>query len=292
MSQGEIFATACGLSWAMGVVFFTRVSRHFSPLAINLYKNSFALLGLLLTMFFLADELFPNRPAMDYWILIFSGVLGLGLADLLFLMSLRTLGASSWAIVECSYSPLVILCGYLLLAERLAWLDYVGGFFILMAITLISLERGANGGSVIPHWRAIGLGVLSMLFTAIGVVVAKPVYQDASVLWANVIRLVGGVGVLIPLGHLVLPGQRVWSCFKPSKHFWLTTAGAFFGSYLALIFWLAGMKYTLVGKAAILNQLSTVFIVLLALIFLKERLNRSKTVAIILAFIGAALICL
>jgi drug/metabolite transporter (DMT)-like permease len=49
------------------------------------------------------------------------------------------------------------------------------------------------------------------------------------------------------------------------------------------------MKYTLVSLAAILNQLSTVFIFLLAAIFLKEPVTVSRILAILLATVGAIL---
>ena len=67
-------------------------------------------------------------------------------------------------------------------------------------------------------------------------------------------------------------------------------AGAFMGTFLAVIFWLAGFKYTLAGGAAIYNQLSTVLITLMAAIFLKERMNRRSWVAVALAVAGAVLV--
>jgi drug/metabolite transporter (DMT)-like permease len=66
--------------------------------------------------------------------------------------------------------------------------------------------------------------------------------------------------------------------------------GTLFGSYLSLMAWLAGFKYSQAGVAALLNQTSTVLIVLLAAVFLKERLTRVKLVAVALAFTGAAMV--
>jgi drug/metabolite transporter (DMT)-like permease len=49
------------------------------------------------------------------------------------------------------------------------------------------------------------------------------------------------------------------------------------------------MKYARVSVAAALNQLNAIFIVILAAIFLKERLTPWKIVAVVLAFAGAYL---
>ncbi len=62
------------------------------------------------------------------------------------------------------------------------------------------------------------------------------------------------------------------------------------GSYLALIFWIAGMKYSQVGVAAILNQSSTIYILILAALVLGEPFTRRKLVASVLAVAGILLV--
>ena len=57
-----------------------------------------------------------------------------------------------------------------------------------------------------------------------------------------------------------------------------------------MILWLAGFKYTLAGRAAIYNQLSTVLIVIFARLFLGESLNARKIIGVLLAIFGALLV--
>jgi len=57
-----------------------------------------------------------------------------------------------------------------------------------------------------------------------------------------------------------------------------------------LISWLGGFKYAQAGRVALLNQMSTMFIVLFAAIFLNERLTPVKLFAVAMAFTGAAII--
>jgi drug/metabolite transporter (DMT)-like permease len=54
--------------------------------------------------------------------------------------------------------------------------------------------------------------------------------------------------------------------------------------------WLAGFKYARAAIAAPLNQTSTMFVVLLAALFLGEPLTKVKLLAVALAFSGAAII--
>jgi len=50
---------------------------------------------------------------------------------------------------------------------------------------------------------------------------------------------------------------------------------------------MAGMKYTQASIASALNQLNTIFIFILAAIFLKEKVSTAKLAAIAMAFAGA-----
>lgn len=62
---------------------------------------------------------------------------------------------------------------------------------------------------------------------------------------------------------------------------------AILGPFLATLCWCLGFKYNLAGRAAIYNQLSTVFIIVLAYFFLKERMTTRKFVGLLLAITGA-----
>lgn len=59
------------------------------------------------------------------------------------------------------------------------------------------------------------------------------------------------------------------------------------GNFIALLFWVAGMKYTTASQAGILNQMSTIFIFILAAIFLKEKITVNRSIAV--AVTGACL---
>jgi drug/metabolite transporter (DMT)-like permease len=67
-------------------------------------------------------------------------------------------------------------------------------------------------------------------------------------------------------------------------------SGSFLGGYLSLIAWMAGMKYAQASEASVLNQMNTIFIFVLGIIFLKEKLTPKKTLAFILAATGVVLV--
>ncbi|MGA2363042.1 MAG: DMT family transporter [Candidatus Aminicenantales bacterium] len=286
-SLGEVLAIASGVVWAVAVILYKISGRTVHPLGLNLFKNIVAIGFTVPTMLILGESLFPAVPPKSVGLLLLSGFLGIAVSDTLFFYSLNRLGASLVAIVDCFYSPFVIGLSFLLLGERMAAWQLVGVALIISAVLAASRS---NSGEPVPRKDLIlGLifGVLAMFFVAVGIVIVKPVLVTESLVWATLVRLVGGtvpLGLVIPL----VPGRR--AILKPllDRANWKSMIpAAFFGSYLSLIFWMGGMKYAKVSVAAALNQLNTIFIVVLAALFLKERLTLWKVAAVVLAFVGA-----
>ena len=70
----------------------------------------------------------------------------------------------------------------------------------------------------------------------------------------------------------------------------LLVPGSVLATYLSNVCWLGGMALTAASVASVLNQMSTIFIFILAAIFLKERITPIKLAAVLLAFAGAILV--
>jgi drug/metabolite transporter (DMT)-like permease len=288
-SPGEILAVTSGLIWAIAVILYRISGRNVHPLGLNLFKNLAAFAFMVPTMLLLGRSLVPAVPGRSLWILLLSGFLGIAVSDTLFFYSLNRLGASIVAIVDCFYSPFVIAMSFVLLGERMTLVQLAGVALIISAV--LTAEKSGARESIAKKDLILGLtyGILAMFFVALGIVIAKPVLATESVLWATLIRIAGGTIPLLVVVPL-LPGRKVF--LKPLADFanWKAMIpAAFFGSYLSLIMWMGGMKYAKVSVAAALNQLNTIFIVILAAFALKERLTPWKIAAVVLAFAGAYL---
>ncbi|MCG8566492.1 MAG: DMT family transporter [Desulfobacterales bacterium] len=128
-----------------------------------------------------------------------------------------------------------------------------------------------------------------MVFLALGIVVAKQVLDQSNVFWATWVRVAAGVITLIPI-VLCHPKRRSYiNELKNTKNWLVPLPASIAGNYVALLLWVAGMKYTAASRAAILNQMSTIFIFIMAALFLKERITKRKSLAIALAMTGAAM---
>jgi drug/metabolite transporter (DMT)-like permease len=289
---GEFYSALCALIWAIGVVLFKKSGERVTPIPLNLFKDVVGLILFTITLLLLGIPiLHPERTNADWLILMISGAIGIGIADSLFFASLNRLGAGRSAIVDCLYSPFIILCSFCYLDESI-------GFSLVLALGLMT------AGILIGAWNpektesarqkaqvriGVALGVASMFLMAVGIVMAKPVIDRSDPWWATTIRLLGGVILLSFIGANRRYRSEVLRCFRPGPLWKVTMPTAVVGAYIAMFFWIAGMKYTDTTIASVLNQLSTIFVIVLATLFLKESLTVRKLIAIALGFAGGVI---
>ena len=286
---GEILAAASGVAWAVAVILFRVSGRKIHPVGLNLFKTSLALVIMAPTMLVLGEPLLPRVPVATVGLLLLSGALGIAVSDTLFFHALNRLGASLTAIVDCFYSPFVIGLSFLLLGERLSAWQLVGAALVVSAVLTISKEKRTEKLDAKNLAAGILYGILAMFFVAFGIVMVKPVLGSLSIVWATLVRLAGGTLALVLLVPFLRNRRAILKPLADRANWKALVPASFFGSYLSLILWMGGMKYAKASVAAVLNQLNTIFIVIIAAIFLKERLTGWKIAAVVLAFLGAFL---
>ncbi len=292
---GEILSATCALFWAVAVMLFKKSGELVGPVALNLYKNAVGAVLLALTLLVRPAPLWPaGTPLADVLTLLASGAIGIAIADSMFLASLNRLGAGRSAIVDCLYSPFVVLCAWLYLGEPVGT-SLLAAVGLMVGAILLGAWRPAPDGAA-DHdagelHRGVLLGVGSMFLMAVGIVLAKPVLNRSDPLWATEVRLAGGLAFLA-LQAALTPTLRADAvrALTPGRSWRVLFPAAFVGTYLALILWTAGMTWTHTGTASVLNQLSNVFVLALAWPFLGERVTWSKAAAIALGLAGGLVV--
>lgn len=283
---GETMALLTAITWALAVILFKKSGEYVHPIALNLFKGVMAVALLVPTIYLVGEELFYDRPWSDYAITMVSGALGIGLADTLFFKSLNLLGAGLSAIVDCLYSPFIIGLSILWIGESLTVPQSIGAVLIVSAVLTTLAERGKGTISRPNLIKGLSYGALAMALMAVGIVMIKPLLTDSPLFWITEWRIVGGIAVL---GLLLLFNRKRGTILRSlttsaTRHY--TVVGSFIGGYLAMIMWLAGMKYIQASTASALNQTSNIWIFIFAGLFLKERITLVRLCAIALGMSG------
>ena len=292
LQTGEFYSIGCAVLWSAATILFRKSGEHVPPVALNVFKNTVALVLFLISLAVRGGPLAPGEvPWQDWVVLLVSGAVGIGIADSLFLASLNRLGAAGYAIVSSFYAPLVVLFSFVYLSEPLGPALILATALMVGAI-LLGMWQPATPRSAADARRiasGVAIGVTSMLLMAVAIVFAKPVLDRTDPWWATTVRLVGGL--LLLAGQGVRPRHRreLATCFRPGPAWRVTVPAAVTGSYLAMIIWIIGMKYTFASTAAVLNQTSTLFIVVFGWLFLHESVTRRKILAVAMAFGGAVI---
>ena len=287
---GEILATLTAITWAIAVILFKKSGEKVHPVALNLFKISLAVILFIPTMWFFGETLFRPVPASEYWMLLLSGILGIGIADTLFFKSLNLLGAGMHSIVNCLYAPSIIGLSVIWLGESMTALQILGAAMIVSAVLTATTKKGKGDLSRHNLFWGIFWGVVATGASAVGIVMIKSLLERSPLLWVTEIRLLGGIATLIVVLMLYPNRRRLIESLYNAGHKGYTISSSFIGAYLAMVLWLAGMKYTQASIASALNQTSNIFVFIFAALLLREPINFQRVIGILLGVSGALLV--
>ncbi len=293
---GQACALLTALLWACALVLFKLSGERVAPVALNLYKNAVGLILVLATLAGLAlarqdgSEILLRQPAGDLCLLVLSGVVGIAIADTLFFHALNLIGVGLIAIVDCCYAPLAILFSWLLLGEQLAVWHYAGAGLIVAGVFSATQHQLPGHRTRRQIVGGVLLAMLAIGLMALGIVIVKPILERTPVFWATALRLGGGFVLLALFGLLGRDWRKNWTIFRPTRTWRLALPASVLGTYVCLVLWVAGFKYTYASVAAALNQTSVIFASILAALVLKEPYGRREVTALLLAVVGVFLI--
>ena len=297
---GEIYALLAAMTWAMALVLFKYSGERVSPLALNLFKCVVGTLMLIVTLVgarfiepVVGDQsiaVLLARPQRDVWILVASGVIGIAMADTLFFYALNRIGVGILAIVDCLYSPFVILFAFVWLHEDLVAAHLKGLGLILAGVLLSSRHDPPANRTRRDLVIGVIVGGFAVSSMAFGIVIAKNTLEGFPLIWAAAIRLAAGTVALALVSPFLPECKGMWAVFKPSAAWKTAIPGALLGTYLAYVFWVAGFKLADASINAILNQTTVIFSIILATVIVREPLTKRKMVSVGLAVLGVAVV--
>ena len=288
---GRSCALIAALVWAFSVIIFRKRSVDASPELLCFIRNFLTLLLMGGACLFYPGscELLSTLSPQQMLMLSISGVIGIAIADSFFFLAIKNLDASIFAIFQCGYSPSVILLSSLFLGESLIAQQWLGLFLILFSIILISYSSKTST----HHFSLVGASaaLLTVISNAVSVVIVKPTLTNLPLIPTVTIRLFFGT-LALALYLLCFKKLHKESINKITSVARLLFLPTILGSFLGTFFWLAGFKFTFASIASVLNETSSLFIMILGVLLLKEPFTRNKIIALLIALVGVLLVLL
>ena len=284
MGIGETLSLLCAFIWAIAVILYKKAGDHFNAYEMNLFKSVFVFILMIPTVLFFESWEIPQMSYYQMSVILISGIIGIMLADLFYLRALQLIGASLTGITGSLYSPFVVSLSMLLLAESLNSWQYFGMLLVLAGVVLVGYRKKTLTIEH-PPIRGFVYAALAVFFTALGIVIIKPVSTELPFFWIILIRSFGGMIAMVLYGLAIRQPLTVSHILEAKGGMWLIL-GTFLGQYVSMMIWVAGYKYTSASVASILNETASVFILLLSWIFLKEHLNFRKVIGVVITITG------
>ena len=284
---GAWMSVATALVWSAAVLLL-RQGVSLGANATNLFKNTIGTALMIPTLAVVGFDDLLAISAQDAAVLAISGVLGIAIGDTLFLAALHRLGASWMALFDCVYAPTVVLAAVVVLHEPLG-AGFAAGALLVVAGLLLATWQAPRDQ---PISGGLWLGFGSIVVVAAAVVMAKPALGRSGLIAATALRLGAGLAAQVVVLSLSRRGRAAFSVFWQPIAWRKLLPAAVLGTWLAMILWLGGTKYTHASVAALLNQTAVVFMLLGAHFFLGEQVSARRWVGSGLAAAGAAIVAL
>ena len=294
MLLGEILSLGSAITWGISVSLFKIIGNSVSPYILNPLKNTIGTLLFILTTLLISDISAVNALSTnETLILALSGIIGITIADVLFLISLNILGTSRSAIINTIYSPMVIMLAYFILDESLTLADIVGGLMILLSILYLSFNQEKSNISNLN--KGLIIGILAYSLMALGIIMVKPILNRFSnsiemQLWIIIFRLIPGTLLSYITMSFMMKKKEIILQLSNKKIWPIILLGSFLGTYVGFAMWVIGMAKTSASIASILNQTSTIFIAFFGWLMLKETFSRKMMICFFISIIGAFII--
>ena len=293
---GEVLALMAALFWSIAVVIFKSLSQKISPFLINALKNTIALICFIITLSILDIPFWNNTfTNQEYIKFIISGILGMGIADAIFIYSLSKIGANRIAILNCFEPIAVYLFTFLLLGTSLSTLESLGFIIVIISILVINYENDQDDIDPKIKKRGMLLQICAILCSALSMVMIKKTLdlhriEINSIIWIAVFRLFIGFTVSWIIFLFLKNTKKLLSALNDKETIIKIIASSVFGTFMALSCWMMGQAYIeKLPLASILGQTALIFILLFSWIFLNEKITRIRILASVFALLGVFL---
>jgi len=275
--MAALLALGGAVCWGAGDFLGGLASRRMAVIAVLAISQAIGLAGVLVWVV-VAQEAIPGveelLPAAAAGV---AGLVGLGALY-------RGLAVGAMGIVApiSAASPIVGLTADAVHGTFPAALQWLGIALVLAGIATLSRERSSDGGG-----GRIASGVGLALVAALGFglfVVGLDAGSDESAAWAVVAARATSVSIALVVA-LVLS-----TSLRPPRGTWPLLVGIGVGDTLANVLVAIASTHGSVGIVAVLSALYPIVTVLLARLFLEERLTTPKRVGGVVAVSGAVLV--
>ena len=293
---GELAALGAAISWTVSALFYRKALEEASPISANIIRLTLTGSILLLLLVFLGKlTVLTTLPLELVLLASASGIIGLGLGDTLYFMSLKWIGVARAVPLTCIYPLFSVLWAVFLVGERITLAVVLGAVVIVLGILFLGQDSQANTtytrkalivGMVIALATA---AVWSVSITMMDVAVKESPDIDHALI-INTIRVITVAAVLLASSPII---DKKLGFLKVRKR---TVVALIAGGIAALgvgwFFLSYSFTVTSQARAVPISSTTPLFSTLAGILLLREKVTAHNVFGSIMVVVGIFLLFL
>ncbi len=291
---GELSGLGSAAAWALVSTVMRSMSNRISPVVVNGLRCLYAAFFLAIISVVLGRAgVLLSLPPIGLALLAISGLVGQGLGDGIFIMSMKLIGAARAMPISSIQPLLTMTLAVIFLGERVTAVAGFGTLLVLAGVYLLAFPYGplSRVGRMFKgaDRRGVAMALGAAACWAISAVCLKTALETVDILSANMVRMVVASILLFSYGTIA-SGRKVMAGVDGRSITIMALAGLL-GTASSLGY-ITAVNYAGVAKSAVLASTSPFFSLPLSLVFLKEKVNRRILTGSALCVVGIWLVLL
>jgi len=293
---GELAALAAAISWAASALLYRKALEETQPILANLVRLV-PTSGILVVFVVVTGKLdaFAALPHTVVVLAAVSGIIGIGVGDTLYMMSLKMIGVARAVPLTCSYPLFTLLFAFTLAGETPTLTISLGAILIVAGIWLVSVERNS---STTASRRLLLLGVVMGIATAVLWAVSITMMNLAvnynrqldNALAVNTIRVIAIGATFAASTPLLYIRHRLTKLSRKTVLF--LTVGGLVALGLGWFFLSYSLTVTEESRAVPISSVTPLFSTLIAVLLFHEKITLENALGSVMIVIGIFIIFL
>ena len=300
---GEAIALATVLCWTFSVPFFAAASREVGAIPVNMIRLSVALVLFVILLWYKDGSVVPlHFPALAWFYLSLSGIVGFFIGDIFLFKALVELGPRVAMLIQSLAAPTAAVLGWVFLGEMYVLHQWLGMAVALLGVSAVILERGAKPGTSLVtklqvrriSGKGVAYGLAAMCGQAGGIVLSKTGMQTESgyldAFAATEVRAIAAFFCFILYFTVTRKWRNVQKALTNTRAVLFTAIGAAIGPFLGVSLSLLALHYLTSGVASTFFALVPICIIPFSVYLHKEHVSARAVAGAVVAVYGVYLL--
>jgi DME family drug/metabolite transporter len=294
---GELAALGAAVSWTVSAVLYKKALMQAKPVSANIVRltcTGVVLLALLVVLG--KTEVMITMPQNVIVMASVSGVIGLGVGDTLYMMSLKDVGVSRAVPVTCIYPLFNLLWAVSLAREAATFSVVLGAVIIVLGVWLLSQADQTVEPAVQKRvlYRGLALALATAIVWSVSITMMDLAVKETPDLdHALVVNVVRVIAIAVSFFAVSPIMDRGLGFLKMSRKTVATLiAGGIVALGLGWFFLSYSFMETLESRAVPISSTTPLFSTLTSIVLLHEKVTVKNAAGSIIIVIGIFLIFL